>query len=53
MSWALRRSETSIDDLSDIWDYIAADNAAAVGRRAAMILHGLTDLTESDDQGGG
>ena len=29
MSWILRRSEKSIDDLSDIWDYIAADNVTA------------------------
>lgn len=38
MSWTLRRSETAIDDLAEVWDYIAADNVAAAEKVVRDLL---------------
>lgn len=38
MKWALRRSGRAIDDLADIWDYIAADNVAAADKLVRSLL---------------
>lgn len=38
MSWSLRRMERALDDLADIWDYIATDNPAAAEKLVGDLL---------------
>lgn len=44
MSFTLRRSQQAIDDLADIWAYIAADNEAAADKLLRELLE-LFDKT--------
>jgi len=38
MSWILRKTDQAIDDLADIWNYIAADNPPAADKLIAELL---------------
>ena len=38
MSWSLRRTEQAIDDLADIYEYIALDNPDAAERMVLSIV---------------
>lgn len=38
MSWALRKTDKAIDDLTDIHDYIALDNKAAAEKVIVTLL---------------
>ena len=38
MNWSLRRTEQAIDDLADIYDYIALDNPDAAERLVLSIV---------------
>ena len=38
MSWSLRRTEQAIDDLADIYEYIASDNPDAAERLVLSLV---------------
>jgi toxin ParE1/3/4 len=38
MSWVLRKTGKALDDLADIWTYIAADNPAAADKLIIELL---------------
>lgn len=44
MSWNLRKTELALDDLTSIWEYIAADNREAADKLVLDILQ-LFDKT--------
>lgn len=46
MTWTLRRSAQAIDDLADIWSYIAADNAPAADKLVAGLLESFDRTAE-------
>ena len=38
MNWVLYKADKALDDLADIWTYIAADNPAAADKLVAELL---------------
>lgn len=51
MSWSLRKAEKALDDLTDIHDYIAADNPAAADKLVRQLLDAFDNTAEFPEMG--